>query len=428
MDLCKVPFARSSWSYTSTTTPLSQRLRVLSRLERIEEARAFLQLFHQEAARSSSAFRKRWGEVERELKRRGTYSHTEEELAFGARVAWRNNGRCIGRILWNTLEVFDCRHLVEPEQIMARVSCHMREAVQGNCGRPIISIFQPAEEHKLPCYIESFQITQYAGYVIPDGTIIGDRQNIEATRIAESLGGERPGNISHFDVLPILMRDKMDRRVRFVLPPDCVREVAISHPNYSKLATLGLRWYAVPCVSGLILTIGGIEYPCAPFSGFYVTTEIASRDLTDKKRYDLLPVVAEALGFTTGNRKDSLWRDAALTELNAAVLHSFKKAGIAIIDHHTASNQFMEFHSREQSHGRRVAGDWRWIVPPQASAACDVFHLKMTNFYPVPNYYHSRADDGLRLMPFYGDLHRNRWSTRYDKVKRRWKIWKRSAW
>ena len=63
-----------------------------------------------------------------------------------------------------------------------------------------------------------------------------------------------------------------------------------------------------------------------------------------------------------------------------------------MIDHHTASSHFTEFHQREQLCGRRVAADWRWIVPPQASAATDVFHLKMKNFHPVPNYYYSRAD------------------------------------
>ncbi|MFD2354446.1 nitric oxide synthase oxygenase [Nonomuraea ferruginea] len=32
----------------------------------------------------------------REIARRGSYTHTSEELEFGARVAWRNSNRCIG--------------------------------------------------------------------------------------------------------------------------------------------------------------------------------------------------------------------------------------------------------------------------------------------------------------------------------------------
>jgi hypothetical protein len=63
---------------------------------------------------------------------------------------------------------------------------------------------------------------------------------------------------------------------------------------------------------------------------------------------------------------------------------------------------------------------------PQSS--CEVFHLRMKNFHPVPNYYTSRADDGLRLMPFYGDQYRTRVQSAYDRVTRRWKLWKRLAW
>jgi len=157
-------------------------------------------------------------------------------------------------------------------------------------------------------------------------------------------------------------------------------------------------------------------------------TEIASRDFADKKRYDLLPEVAEALGLTADDAKDPLWRDTALTELNRAVLHSFRAAKVTMLDHHTASRQFMEFHQREQAAGRRVAADWRWIVPPQASGITDVFHLKMRNFHPVPNYYVSRGADGQRLMPWHGDRYRSRMAANLDRVARRWKLWRRMPW
>ena len=147
-----------------------------------------------------------------------------------------------------------------------------------------------------------------------------------------------------------------------------------------------------------------------------------------QNRYDLLPAVAERLGLDISSKGTALWRDRALTELNVAVLHSFRSAGVTMVDHHTASDQFMEFHRREQLCGRRVAADWRWIVPPQAGGICDVFHLKMKNFHPVPNYYHSRADDGLRMMPFYGDQYRSRIGADYERIMRRWKLWKRLAW
>lgn len=229
-------------------------------------------------------------------------------------------------------------------------------------------------------------------------------------------------------MLPFILRDRDDRRHLFTLPASAYREIQIGHPDHPGISELGLRWYAVPCVSGMILSIGGIDYPCAPFNGFYMCTEIASRNLADKKRYDLLQEVGQALGLETGSATSPMWKDIALTELNRAVQHSYRMAGVTMVDHHAASEQFMEFHGREQSSGRRVAADWRWIVPPQASAAHDVFHLRMKNFHPVPNFYNARRDDGRWLMPFYGDRHQSRTQRALDRITRRWKLWKRMAW
>ncbi|WP_298955010.1 nitric oxide synthase oxygenase [uncultured Methylobacterium sp.] len=414
--------------YVTGANPLARRLRRISALERREEARAFLRAHNEAAGAGRAAFERRWAEVRRGLSRSGHYDHTPEEIAFGARVAWRNHGRCIGRLFWESLEVADCRTITEPEAMAGRIADHMGEALGDGRVRSIISVFAPVQAGRLPAYLESQQITQYAGHAMPDGTILGDRQNVEATRIARSLGWQPPGEPGRFDLLPFLIRDAADRRMLFSLPDGAVREVPIRHPEHAALAELGLRWYAVPCVSGMILTIGGIDYPCAPFNGFYMGTEIASRNFVDVKRYDLLPDIARAFGLDAAAPGTPLWRDTALTELNRAVLHSFREARVTMVDHHAASDQFMEFHQREQAQGRRVAADWRWIVPPQASSQCEVFHLRMRNFHPVPNYYYNRADDGLQLMPYYGDRQRSRRARMVDRVVRRWKIWKRMAW
>ena len=172
-------------SYTNARNPLEQRLRRLSSLERKEEARAFLTLFYRESGKSISAFQKRWAEARRALNRSGAYEHTEEELAYGCRVAWRNHGRCSGRLYWESLEVFDCRLMTEPEEVLDRMGQHMRETLGDGRIRSMASVFAPVRPNALPTYIESPQITQYAGYVQPDGTVLGDRQNIEATRIAD---------------------------------------------------------------------------------------------------------------------------------------------------------------------------------------------------------------------------------------------------
>lgn len=408
--------------------PLRRRIRQISPLERKEEANAFLQLFCQETGASRSYQQRRKAEIRKELSRHGFYRHSSEELAFGAKIAWRNHARCIGRLFWESLEVADCRSLEAPEQIASRVNDHMRTALSDGRIKSIISVFAPIEKDRLPSYIESGQITQYAGHQTEAGEVIGDRQNVETTRIAKSMGWEPPDGEGMFDLLPFMIRNKDDQRSLHTVQSESIKEIAIAHPSHPTLADVGLKWYAVPCVSNMVLTIGGIDYPCAPFNGFYMCTEIASRNFADKQRYNLLPTIAAALDLSTDERVDPFWRDTALTELNRAVSYSFRRDNITMVDHHRASDQFMEFHQREQAMGRRVAADWRWIVPPQASAATDTFHLRMRNFSPVPNYYTSRASDGRNLMPYYGDLYRSRWAVNVDRVLRRMKIWKRTAW
>jgi nitric-oxide synthase len=420
--------SRARYGDAAAGSPLARRLRRLSALERREEARAFLAAFHDASGAGRALRQSRWAEVRRQIARSGSYEHSPEELAYGARLAWRNTGRCIGRLFWESLDVVDCRHITDPEAIQAQIVRHLQDAFCNGRIRSVITIFAPATPQTLPAWIESPQVVQYACHQRPDGSLLGDRQNMEATRVARSMGWTPPAEPGRFDLLPYLLRDAADRRHLCTLPAGTVHEVPIQHPTQGGLSDLGLKWYAVPMVSNMILTIGGIDYPCAPFNGFYMGTEIASRNFGDARRYDLLPEVAHALDIPVAETGPALWRDTALTELNRAVLHSFKGAGVTMVDHHTASDQFMTFHAREQAKGRRVAADWRWIVPPQAASACEVFHLRMRNFHPVPNFYRDRGGDGLRLMPWYGDLYRSRAAMWQDRLRRRWKLWKRMPW
>jgi nitric oxide synthase oxygenase domain/subunit len=48
---------------------------------------------------------KRWKSVQKEIEATGTYELTETELIYGAKLAWRNAQRCIGRIQWQKLQV-----------------------------------------------------------------------------------------------------------------------------------------------------------------------------------------------------------------------------------------------------------------------------------------------------------------------------------
>jgi len=406
----------------SSSDPLKRRLRRLTRHERIEEARAFIRLYHHEMQLAPSMCTYREREVTASLRRTGHYDHSPEELAFGARIAWRNQARCIGRLFWKSLEVFDCRQITEPDQIAGRIVEHMRHARGEGTIRSAISIFAPVRGSEVPAYIENRQIAQYAGYLQPGGRILGDPLNVEFTRIVTSLGWKPAAGPNRFDLLPLLIRDPVGHRHVYELPADCVTEIAIRHPGCTAFDDLGLRWYTVPCVSDMILTIGGIDYPCAPFNGFYMATEIASRNFVDHNRYDMLEAAGRAFGL---DMVDPLWKDTALTEFNRAVLHSFKNADVTIVDHHTATRQFLEFVQKEQASGRVVSANWSWIVPPQAASACQTFHLPMRDERDVPNYYRSRATDGGRMRISYATAQMAQWRWRWRRLTRRFYDWMR---
>ncbi len=222
------------------------------------------------------------------------------------------------------------------------------------------------------------------------GGIVGDPSNAALTRMARDLGwpgGRPPGR---FDLLPLLVQEAGAPVTMHDIPADAVFEVAIEHPDYRWFANLGLRWYAVPVISDMYLDIGGIRYPAAPFNGWYMGTEIGSRNFGDIGRYDELREIAAHMGLSTATDR-TLWKDRALTELNVAVLHSFDAAGAAITDHHTESVRFLQHIDREERHGRGCPVDWSWIVPPAASSATPVFHRYYRDYDQTPNFYRHPA-------------------------------------
>src|SRR6266496_3971189 len=292
-------------------------------------AERFITLFHSENRAGPPDRRLR--HVRREIETTGTYRHTAAELEFGARVAWRNSSRCIGRLYWRNLRV--------------------------------ITLFAPDAPGRPGPRILNSQLVRYAGYETADGAVIGDPLNVAVTRLARDLGwpGGRPAG--RFDILPLLVREVGGPVTLHELPADAILEVIIGHPEFGWFADLGLRWYAVPVISDMYLDVGGVRYPAAPFNGWYMCTEIGSRDLGDTGRYNQLPVIARHMGLSTASDR-TLWKDKAMTELNLAVLHSFSTAGVTISDHHTESVRFLQHIEREERHGRACPADWTWIVPP----------------------------------------------------------------
>lgn len=317
----------------------------------------------------------------------GTWVPTKDEAIFGARVAWRNSVRCVGRMFWPSLRVFDARDLSAAGEIFEAIRFHIRWSTNDGDLRPALTLFRPGSSK---IRILNPQLILYAGYVGDDGTVLGDPKNVAITNLARRLGWTGAG--TGFDVLPIILRIGNAPPTVHELPRGEILEVPIRHPDTDLLDRLDMRWFAMPAVSGMALDMGGVQFTAAPSTGFYQGTEIGSVNLGDPRRYNLLPSVAQALKLDI-SRRNPLWRDQAMVELNRAVLHSFAESGVRIMDHHSLSESFDKFRQRERVAGRETYGHWPWLIPPLSSNLAAHWHdatlkkviLKPGYFYqPVP--------------------------------------------
>jgi nitric-oxide synthase len=335
-------------------------------------AEEFIELYHAENPEAGPA-RNRIARIRAEIGATGSYQHTSGELTFGARVAWRNNARCIGRLYWHSLRVRDLRAVCDADRIADHCVEHLHLAGNGGKVRPMISVFAPDRPGAPGPRIYNEQLIRYAGYVQGDGSVLGDPRYAGFTNTVIGMGWEPPAQRGAFDVLPLLIETSRDGQRLYTLPEPVLLQVPLRHPELDWFAELGLRWHAVPAISNMRLDIGGISYPAAPFNGWYMGTEIGARNLVDVDRYNLLEVVAERMGLDT-SAELTLWRDRAAVEINHAVLHSFAEDGVTITDHHTESRRFLTHLAKEERAGRTCPADWNWIVPPMSGGLTAVFH------------------------------------------------------
>jgi nitric-oxide synthase, bacterial len=327
--------------------------------------------------------------IESEATKRCPYPATSE-LRQMARLAWRNSHRCIGRLLWNSLELLDARDAATSRDVFEACIQHLEQATNGGRIRSTITVFQEAETAEEGIRIWNQQLIRYAGYEAVDGSILGDPRQLAFTRRVMAMGWVPPTRRGAFDVLPLVIQVPGESPCIYQIPPESILEVPLSHPDFPWFAGLNLRWHALPVISDMALVGEGRRFTAAPFNGHYMGTEIASRNLGDEQRYNLLPVVAANMGIDVRSTR-SLWKDRALVELNAAVLHSFHEAGVTMVDHHSASAQFMQHTRNEESCGREVPGDWSWLVPPMSGSACPVFHRSYSDSRPEPAFIEQQA-------------------------------------
>jgi nitric-oxide synthase len=327
-----------------------------------------------------------------------------DSLQMAARGAWRNALRCIGRLHWRSLNVVDARTVSDVDSLFDTLCEHLRAANNGGQIRPVMTVFAPWSGPDTEIRVWNHQLIRYAGYPASDGTVkLGDPANADITRLATALGWRPPARPGRFDVLPLVLQCG-SRLVLRELPRELVLEVPLRHPSLPWFERLGLRWHAVPAIADMIFATGADCHPCAPFNGWYMGTEIGARNLADANRYNQLPIVAEKMGLDTRNSRN-LWRDHALLAINEAVLHSFERDGVRLVDHHQASVEFVRFCDHEEREGREVSADWTWIVPPMSGSATPVFHRSYPEKPELPNFLPQQqawiSERGRRLLGGY---------------------------
>uniref|UniRef100_Q27571-2 Isoform 2 of Nitric oxide synthase n=1 Tax=Drosophila melanogaster TaxID=7227 RepID=Q27571-2 len=148
----------------------------------LEHAKDFLEQYFTSIKRTSStAHETRWKQVRQSIETTGHYQLTETELIYGAKLAWRNSSRCIGRIQWSKLQVFDCRYVTTTSGMFEAICNHIKYATNKGNLRSAITIFPQRTDAKHDYRIWNNQLISYAGYKQADGKIIGDPMNVEFT-------------------------------------------------------------------------------------------------------------------------------------------------------------------------------------------------------------------------------------------------------
>merc|ERR1719300_1855140 len=82
----------------------------------------------------------------------------------------------------------------------------------------------------------------------------------------------------------------------------------------------------------------------------------------------------------------SLWKDKVSVEMNYAILHSFQKAGVSIVDQFSASEQFQEHFNNEVRERGGCPADWVWLTPSLSGSLTTLWHQEMLHYHLTPSY------------------------------------------
>ena len=347
-----------------------------------KEVREFFELYKKHSTLTEAEWRLRVQDVVTEIAETGTYTHTNEELTVGARLAWRHNTRCIGKLYWRGLTVRDFRDVTDAAEIAEGCLDHGEFVFNKGRIKPSITIFAPSTPGTPAAKVWNGQLISYAGHRQADGTVIGDPHTVAITDLAKKHGWA-PAKEGLFDILPLVIEDASGDVQRPRGPARAGargRDRAPDDPGPGRagpaLVGLPVDLRQLPVDRRHQLSVRAV-HRLVPGAGD------SARDFTDTYRYNLLPEIAEALGIDTSDVR-SLWKDKAVLELTTAVLHSFDKAGIRMDDHHTAAQKFHKWTESEERKGCPVEAEWAWMVPPISASLSPNFHREFEDVFKLP--------------------------------------------
>ncbi|CAF0860268.1 unnamed protein product [Brachionus calyciflorus] len=349
--------------------------------EAIKEHFEFLDQYYESINKKTSTFHiDRINLSDKHFRKTGTFYLTFSELEFAVKTSWRNSARCIGRINWSNIKLFDGRNCTTTKEMFDLLCQHIRYANNGGNIQSAITVFRQRINGMYDFRIWNSQLINYAGYQLSESETIGDKSQIEFTRICESLGWK--GKRTEHDILPLVLQANGNAPDIYEIPEDLIVQVDILHPKNESFKKLQLKWFGVPAVSSMCMDAAGIFFNCVAFNGWYMNTEIG-RDLIEANRYNKLNLIAKVLNLDISNNS-TLWKDEVLLETNKAILYSFNKAGVTIVDLHSAAESFVKHYENEIVLRGGTPADWVWINPSMSAHITPIFGLEMLNYVVKP--------------------------------------------
>lgn len=136
--------------------------------------------------------------------------------------------------------VRDRRHVTDPDEMFQELLEHLRVATNGGKIQITMTAFRPKQpKERWGPRIWNSQLIRYAAYEQEDGSVLGDRANIDLTRAIMKLGWQPPQPRTPYDILPLVIEAPGMEPKLYEWPKEEVLEVEIEHPTIGEFKSLG---------------------------------------------------------------------------------------------------------------------------------------------------------------------------------------------